>query len=538
MANTPFYSRRQTLEMLAAFPMLSSCGSELEPAMGTKSAPSEAINPPISPTTTQINERPRYHVAAPSGGWINDPQRPVRIGDRWTIWALFNATYPTDGTEWRRWTSTDLVTWQDQGISIPRHTTSYGDIWTGSAVIDVANSAGFGTGALIALVTMPADNEAGQNQSCALWYSLDEGASFTFHGIVLPNFPGNRQFRDPTVFWHETSGNWIMTLSEEGKIGIYTSLDLKHWTYSSGFLSNVVGGVMECSHLFRLHLYGPDGTTSSDKWVLLVGGDGTAIGFTGGTWYWVGEFDGTSFTPDFSDGRWLDGGADFYAAVIWSDPQAPDPLARAYSVAWMNNWAYANQLLPTHDYRGQLSIVRELRLQLIDDAPRLFSTPLPAQNDIFIRTLHGTDQTINEGRNYIWPTHAGAIASRIDLTLIRVGSTWPSGVWLSVRGGGGYFTQVGLELRDNRAFIKRDTSGPGAPDNKSWRENRSISCDFMGGIAKISLFIDANSIELFLNEGEATLSELITARMIDTDLDLSTAGGSVRISNVLISSTD
>lgn len=267
MAITPFYSRRQTLEMLAAFPMLSSCGSEAEPAIGAMPVSSGTPDSTGLLTATPISERPRYHIAAPAGGWINDPQRPVRMGDRWTIWALFNPTYPTDGTEWRRWTSTDLVTWQDQGISIPRRTTSFGDIWTGSAVVDVTNTAGFGPGALIALVTMPADNAAGQNQSCALWYSLDEGASFTFHDIVLPNFPGNRQFRDPTVFWHETSGNWIMTLSEEGKIGIYTSPDLKHWTYSSGFLSTVVGGVMECSHLFKLHLYNPDGTTSADKWV-------------------------------------------------------------------------------------------------------------------------------------------------------------------------------------------------------------------------------------------------------------------------------
>jgi len=537
VAFTPFYSRRQTLQMLAAFPMLSSCGSEAEPAIGATSAPSGASNSPALPTEPEINGRPRYHIAAPPGGWINDPQRPVRMGNRWTMWALFNPTYPTDGTEWRRWTSPDLVTWQDQGISIPRHTTAYGDIWTGSAIVDAANTAGFGPGALIALVTMPADNAAGQNQSCALWYSLDEGTSFTFHDIVLPNFPGNRQFRDPTVFWHETSGRWVMTLSEEGKIGIYTSPDLKQWAYSSGFLSTVAGAVMECSHLFKLHLYNPDGTTSSDKWVLLVGGDGTASGFTGGTCYWVGEFDGATFTTGNPDEQWLDGGADFYAAVIWTDPQAADPLTHAYSIGWMNNWAYANRLLPTYDYRGQLSIVRELRLRLLDNVPRLFSTPLPAQNDVFTHAVHGTDQTIAEGNNYIWPADAGSLAGRIDLTLTRIGSNWPSGVWLSVRGGGGYFTQIGLELSDNRTFIKRDTSGPGAPDSDAWRKNRSLPCDFSDGIAKISLFIDTGSVELFLNEGAATLSELINARIIDIALDLSASGGSVRVSQVSLSNS-
>ncbi|WP_196221713.1 glycoside hydrolase family 32 protein [Sphingobium sp. CAP-1] len=534
MTVAPFYSRRQTLGMMASLPMLPSCGGASTPPTGTTPPPTTPTPPPTPPTP--VDGRPRYHIAAPAGGWINDPQRPVRIGGSWTMWALYNPTYPAGGTEWRRWTSADLVTWQDRGVSIPRHTTAFGDIWSGSAVIDTNNSAGFGVGAVIALATMPADNAAGQNQSCALWYSLDGGASFSFHAIVLPNFPGNRQFRDPTIFWHDASDRWVMTLSEEGKIGIYTSPNLKQWTYASGFLSTRVGGVMECSHLFKLHLYNADGTTSSDKWVLLVGGDGTATGFTGGSWYWVGDFDGTDFTATFPDGQWLDGGADFYATVIWTDPHASDPLASAYAMAWMNNWAYANQLPATHGYRGQLSIVRQLRLHMADGLPRLFSRPLEAQNNVFSRTVAGTDQTIAEGTDYIWPTGAGAVASRIDLTLTRIGSNWPSGLWLSVRGGDGYFTQAGFALRDNSAFIKRDMSGPNAPDVDAWRKNRSLSCDFSGGTVKISLFVDAGSVELFLNDGAATLSELITAPMTSIALNLNVAGGSVSVSDVLISS--
>ena len=381
---------------------------------------------------------------------------------------------------------------------------------------------------------MPADNAAGQNQSSALWYSLDGGESFTFHGIVLPNFPGNVAFRDPTVFWHEANGRWVMTLSEEGKIGFYTSPDLKQWSYASGFLSSAVGGVMECSHLFQLHLYNPDGSIAADKWVLLVSGDGTASGFTGGTHYWVGEFDGVSFTPTNPEGQWLDRGADFYATVAWTNPQAADPLAAGYAMAWMNNWAYASRIAPTHGYRGQLSIVRKLRLELVDGVARLESTPLGAQDGVFTRTIMGSDQTIQEGVDYVWPDGVGSISCRIDLTLTRIGASWPSGVWLSVRGGDGYFTQLGLDLRANSAFIKRDTSGPGAPDSDAWRENRSVGCDFSGGTAQVSLFIDAGSVEAFINDGAATLSSLITAPMSATALNLNTAGGSVMVSEVSI----
>lgn len=283
---------------------------------------------------------PALSHSRPGRSWINDPQRPLKIGDTWTLWALYNPTFPTGGTNWRRWTSKDLVTWQDHGIAIPRNTTRFGDVWSGSTVVDTDDTAGFAAGVLVTLVTMPVP---GAGQSCALWYSRDGGASFAFHDIVLPNPGGHKDFRDPTVFWHAPTNRWIMTLSEEGRIGIYTSTNLKHWTYASGFASTIVGRIMECSHLFKLHLYDANGETSADKWILLVGGNGTKLGFTVGTYYWVGEFDGTTFTADSSEGQWVDGGADFYAAVVWTDPDAVDPLASAYSMAWMSNWDYVKK---------------------------------------------------------------------------------------------------------------------------------------------------------------------------------------------------
>lgn len=534
-------SRRQTLGLLATLPILPACGASgdggggVVSTPGPTSAPVPTSTPTPTATATTASARPRYHIAAPDGGWINDPQRPVRIGDGWTMWALYNPTWPNGGTEWRRWTSTDLVTWSDRGVSIPRRTTSFGDVWSGSTVIDTNNTAGFGAGTLIALATMPADNAAGQNQSTALWYSRDGGASFTFHAIVHPNFPGNKPFRDPTVFWHAPTSRWVLTLSEEGKIGFYTSPDLKQWSYASGFGSNLVGGVMECSHLFPLHLYEADGTTKGDKWVLLVGGDGTSGGFTIGTYYWVGSFDGTTFTADSATGQWLDGGADYYAAVVWRDPQAADPLASAYTLGWMNNWSYANTLPAPYGYRGQLSIVRQIRLQRTSTGtPRLRMSPIAAQNGAFQRVVTGTDQTITDGSDYVWPANAGIVAGRIDLTLTRVGTDWPGGAWLSVRGGEGYFTQIGFELRDNRIFVKRDTSGPNGANNVAWRQNRSVPYDAASGTVTVSLFLDVGSIEVFVNGGEGVISELIAAPSSATGLNLNASGGSLRVSEVRI----
>ncbi len=336
------------------------------------------------------------------------------------------------------------------------------------------------------------------------------------------------------MFWHAPTDRWIITLSEEGRIGLYTSTDLKQWTYASGFASTIVGRVMECSHFFKLHLYDAGGETSADKWILLVGGNGTKLGFTVGAYYWVGDFDGTTFTADSAEGQWVDGGADFYAAVAWTDPAAADPLASAYSIAWMSNWDYVNKIPVTRDYRGQLSLVRQLRLQRVDGVPRLLSTPLAAQDTVFAKPIAGQDQTIGEGLEYIWPAGAEVAACRIDFTLTRIGSTWPAQVVIAVRKDEEFETKFVFIPRDHIVSLNREISGPNVPDVDAWRQSRSVACNFTKGSVKAGLFIDSGSVELFLADGTATISELITAPLSARQLHLTASNARVKVSGVSI----
>ncbi len=249
-------------------------------------------------------------------------------------------------------------------------------------------------------------------------------------------------------------------------------------------------------------------------------------------------FDGKSFTADAPEGQWVDSGADFYAAVVWTDPAAADPLAAAYAIAWMSNWDYVKKIPIAHDYRGQLSLVRQLRLQRVDDVPRLISTPLPEQNTVFAEAIAGQDQTIAERSEYVWPTGAQTAACRIDLTITRVGQIWPAKVVLSVRADGRFATRFIFRAHDNIVCLERADSGPNQPDVDVWRQPRSIVCDFTKGAVHISLFIDSGSVELFLADGTATMSALITAPLDATGLHLKSTGGSVTVSDVAIRPVD
>ena len=204
--------------------------------------------------------RPSYHIT-PGKNWMNDPQRPILLDGVWHYYYLYNAGYPKEnGTEWYHLTSTDLVHWKDEGVAIAKYKNGLGDIETGSAVVDYDNSAGFGKGAVIAVMTQ--QDQGIQRQS--LFYSTDNGYSFTAYAQnpVMEN-PGEPNWRDPKIIRDEARGQWVMALAEGDKIGMYTSPDLKNWRYASG-VERTGLGTLECPELFQLDLDGdrPKGTGS------------------------------------------------------------------------------------------------------------------------------------------------------------------------------------------------------------------------------------------------------------------------------------
>ena len=88
--------------------------------------------------------RPAVHFT-PEKNWMNDPQKPILLDGVWHYYYLYNADYPDgNGTAWYHATSTDLVHWKDQGVAIEKYANGLGDIWTGTAVVDHENTAGFG----------------------------------------------------------------------------------------------------------------------------------------------------------------------------------------------------------------------------------------------------------------------------------------------------------------------------------------------------------------------------------------------------------
>jgi fructan beta-fructosidase len=302
--------------------------------------------------------KPACHFT-PQKNWMNDPNGLVYCNGEYH---LFYQHFP-DGLNWgaMHWghaVSKDLIKWEHLPIAL--YPDRLGTIFSGSAVVDMNNSSGFGSAEDNPLVAIYTHFKWGlQRQGIA--YSNDSGRTWTPYNYnpVLKN-PFRIHFRDPKVFYHRESSSWVMVLTGGDCILFYTSKDLKKWDHVSSFGKHEGshGSVWECPDLFPVPV---DDNKNNIKWVLLVSVKQKAPNGGSGTQYFTGNFDGIKFTNDNPPDRvfWLDYGKDNYAGVTWSD--IPENDGRRIFIGWMSNWQYAAKT-PADTFRGQMTLPRELSL--------------------------------------------------------------------------------------------------------------------------------------------------------------------------------
>ncbi|GHE85009.1 levanbiose-producing levanase [Streptomyces spiralis] len=512
----------------------------LLPAAPSTAAPAAASAPiaPTAPTApaasaakkpksegTCASYRAGYHFTVPDQ-WKNDPQRPVWIDGEYHYYYLYNADYLTGavGTAWRLATSTDLVSFTDRGIAVPKDTTPNGDVWSGSAVVDTHDTAGFGAGAVVALVTMSPGGGT-DHQEQFLYYSTDGGRTFTDHGTepVLPN-PGVADFRDPKVIRDEERDRWVMALAQGHTIGFHHSADLRTWTPAGTFTHDGLG-VLECPDLFRITA--GDGT---DKWVLGLSANGKPAGLPNTYAYWTGSFDGGSFTTDTTEPQWLDHGWDWYAAVTFDKHRpdgTPDPRAR-YALGWLNNWDYAHTA-PTIDcdgFNGTDSIVREVTLERDPSGTYyLASRPVAALDSYVSRTTRLGDLTVDGTRVL---DHRG-ISYEVSCEI-----TWDrlTGAGLQLRRSPDGNRHIDAGVWGDYAFLNRRATVN--PDVSGACQESRTPFDPSARTVRLRVLVDRTSVEMFVDDGRHVHSTEVFPYLVDDRLALFAAGGTAVFRNTVI----
>ena len=466
--------------------------------------------------------RPAYHFT-PELNWMNDPNGLVYFAGEYHLFYQHNPFENEWGhMSWGHAVSKDLLHWEHLPIALRDE---YGVmVFSGSAVVDERNSSGFGTREkppMVAIFT----GHSQDRQTQDLAFSNDRGRTWTKYAGNPVLDVGEKDFRDPKVFWSEPMMRWVMVVSLAAKkqLQFFESTDLKKWKLLSEFGPAGTPNKLnwECPDVFELPIEDEPGKT---RWVLEVDmGNGAIAGGSGGE-YFTGVFDGSKFVADSTTSQWVDFGRDFYAPVSWSDMPTSD--GRRIWIGWMNNWETC--LNPTHPWRSAMSIPRELTLRRIDGTLRLCQKPVRELQLLREKLVEIKDRSLTNE-----PLSVDVRGQQLEIIL----EVKPeSGTEFSVRvlKGNEEQTVVGYSTKSRSVFVDRTKSGNVSFHPAfSGRHAGPLEPNDQGNI-RLQIFVDACSVEVFGNGGESVITDLVFPDPTSNEVELFAAGGTCHIVNCQI----
>lgn len=489
----------------------------------TTASPTTAPPEPDDGTAPEVDPfRPALRFT-PAQNWMNDPNGPVYLDGEYHLFFQYNPDDIVWGNiGWGHAVTADLFGWDELDMALTADPD--GMVFSGSAVVDHDNTSGLCAepGCLVAIYTAhvvdPETLLSRQNQSLA--WSDDRGRTWQ-------RYDGNpvldvdiADFRDPNVSWHEPSGQWVMAVARsiDRQIDFYRSPDLRSWELASTFGPlGATDGIWECPVLLELPV---DGDPDDRRWVLKVDHNPGHVTGGSGAQYFLGDFDGTTFTPDDPDSepRWVDYGPDYYCAMQWSDE--PDRGGERTWVAWMSNWDYALDL-PTSPWRGAMTLPQAVSLRSFDGEVELVRQPVPE-----LEARRG------EHRRYE-ATDMAALSDQLAdgvggdvveiIADVEVGEAEEVAVRVHV--GDDRETIVGYDATTERLFVDRRRSGivgfhPAFPA----RHEAPLPLGDDGAV-ELRIIVDRSSVEVFADRGRVVLTELVFPEGDRHDIDVSATGG-------------
>jgi len=398
--------------------------------------------------------RPQFHFTT-RRGWINDPNGLIYFDGEYHLFYQHNPYEKEwENMHWAHAVSTDLVHWKELQLALSPD--SLGTMFSGSTVMDYKNSAGFNKGnqpAMIAAYTAASD----QKQTQCIAYSLDKGRTwikYKGNPVIDSKEKWNSvDTRDPRVFWYQPGKHWVMVLNERDGHSIYTSANLKEWTYQSH-----TTGFWECPDLFELPV---DNKPGQKKWVMLGASNS----------YMIGSFDGKKFTPE-SGKHYFSTGSIYAAQTITN---IPDADGRRIQIGWGR---ISHQDMP---FNGMMLMPTELTLKTTKNGVRLFSNPVKEYNQLFTPENKWTGISAQQANDYL-KAYNERDRFRIKTT-IRLSHATSAGLSL--------FGQRILDYDMNNNLVNGVFYSPEA------MTSMEISAD---------IYMDRTSIEVFIDGGAYSYS--------------------------------
>lgn len=199
---------------------------------------------------------------------------------------------------------------------------------------------------------------------------------------------------------------------------------------------------------------------------------------------------------------WLDYGKDYYAAVSWSD--VPKSDGRRLWLGWMSNWEYG-QDVPTSPWRSAMSIPREVGLRKTAEGIRLVQKPVREMEKLRGQHFQFKGGDIDEANAWL---EKNAIAGNQLELIVNLDATTTGAQGLKVLAGTMEATVIGVDRDRGDVFVDRTQSG-----NVNFHEKFSgvqlAPLTTRDSKIKLHVFVDACSVEVFVNNGERVITDLV-----------------------------
>lgn len=433
-------------------------------------------------SVAQSQWRLNYHIQ-PITGLLNDPNGFSYFNNQWH---LFYQAYPFGAVHgvksWYHLVSDNLIDWQELGLALqPDSKYDSHGVYSGSAFP-------FGD-QLLLTYTGNVRNQEWERHSYQLGALMDTNNEITkISTPFIPSPPAGytQEFRDPQIFKYEEK--YVMLIGaqntkQEGQILTYTSDDLKEWQFIGplSFTDKKMGFMIECPNLVfykgrPILLFCPQGL---DKNICHYDNIYPNM-------YVVAEkFDlATNTLIGAGSLKNLDEGFDVYATQAFN---APD--GRVLAISWIG--------LPEIEYPTDqegwahcLSLVKELHLigdvlfqQPIQESKKLQTTPM--------QKLKGTSSTES------FDLHTNSYEAKLTFTKDAKGTITLFHDPIKNNG-----LTISFDSKHGKMKVDRNHSEhPFATAFGSQREFEITKQPL-----NLQIFVDSSVVEIFINQGEQTLT--------------------------------
>jgi sucrose-6-phosphate hydrolase SacC (GH32 family) len=199
---------------------------------------------------------------------------------------------------------------------------------------------------------------------------------------------------------------------------------------------------------------------------------------------------------------WFDYGKDYYAAVSWSD--VPKSDGRRLWLGWMSNWQYAGDV-PTSPWRNAMSLPREVGLRETAEGIRLVQKAVREMEKLRGKRLKFKGGDLAAANAWLKKNSVGGDQLELLLEIESSGSE-PCGI--KVLASETEATVIELHRERMQVSVNRTQSG-NVGFHPQFTGTHAAPWTATTGKVKLHIFVDACSVEVFVNDGEQVFTDLV-----------------------------